>query len=126
MTFKPDPKPAARKRKRIRIVDARAIANAKVARPRCEMCGAGPVTTHHVVPKGAPHFGDDVLANLVSLCGHGTSGCHGDIEHKRSSATAQLGLHLTRRRPDVIEYVEAKLGGVAGPDWFRRTFGVTL
>lgn len=124
-THRPDPKPGLRPRKRIRVVDPKAITNARIMMPSCALCGQRPVTAHHVVPKGSPHFGDDVIENLVTLCGHGTRGCHGDVEHKRSATLGQLGVHLSAQRPDVVAYVRGKIDHDSD-DWFRRTFGVTL
>lgn len=43
----------------------------------CVACGRAAGSVHHVVQRGSPHFGDDVLENLVTLCGDGTTGCHG-------------------------------------------------
>lgn len=127
MTFKPDPKPVKRKRKQIRIVDKNASANALLSRPACELrCGQRAMNAHHVIPKGAPYFGDDVDANLVCLCGSGTSGCHGDIHHKRVAALGHLGLHIRKRRPDTVRYILDKLGDEKGRDWFMRNFRVNV
>lgn len=74
-TFTPDPKPESRhvadRDEWDRIVLAKA--------GPCRGCGAPGETFHHLVPKGN-HRGDDVAANIVPLCGHGTVGCHGALE----------------------------------------------
>lgn len=46
----------------------------------CVACGDGRVgvSLHHVVPRS--QGGDDVVENLVPLCGDGTRGCHGLLE----------------------------------------------
>lgn len=64
-----DPKPAAR------IVDPAAVARARLSGDECVACGRPPGSVHHVIPRG--EGGDDVAANLVLLCGTGTTGCHG-------------------------------------------------
>ena len=47
----------------------------------CEMCGlAYPTNAHH--RKNLSQGGEDVLSNLLHLCGSGTTGCHGWVtEH---------------------------------------------
>ena len=58
----------------------------------CVVCGATPVTSHHVVPRArGGHQGPQ-----LHLCGHGTVLCHGDAEDKR--------LHF-RDRSDAWEYL---------------------
>jgi hypothetical protein len=44
----------------------------------CALCGQhrGRLSLHHI----SKHPRDDVEANLVMLCGSGTTGCHGEIE----------------------------------------------
>jgi 5-methylcytosine-specific restriction endonuclease McrA len=45
----------------------------------CRLCRswALPAGLHHIVPRSLG--GDDVAANLVLLCGTGTTGCHGHV-----------------------------------------------
>jgi hypothetical protein len=101
-----DPKPAKR------IKDNRLVANFSMRASSCAVCGAGRnvgLSAHHILPKG--RGGDDVTANLVALCGDGTRGCHGDVEAYRGEARAILGRHLLDMRPDVLTYLDEKLGG---------------
>jgi len=44
----------------------------------CRACGELEVSFHHIVPRSLG--GDDVPANLIPLCGSGTTGCHGEYE----------------------------------------------
>jgi hypothetical protein len=55
-------------------------------------------------------MGDDVRANLVTLCGSGTTGHHGDVEQHLGDARRALGLHILAERPDTIDYLSGKLG----------------
>src|SRR5262245_62574014 len=48
----------------------------------CLHCGSPHVTAAHVISRGAG--GDDVMANLVPLCGGGSSGCHGAFDNGHS------------------------------------------
>lgn len=50
-------------------------------RPRhCAICGVPrPRTNHHIVPRS--QGGTD--GPTISLCGHGTAGCHGKAEENR-------------------------------------------
>lgn len=64
---------------------------------RCARCGragafgALPLNTHHRRPRGmgGTKRGDaNGLANLLTLCGSGTTGCHGWVESHRAEARA--------------------------------------
>ena len=109
-----------------RIRDTRLVANFSVRASSCAVCGAGRsagLPAHHVLPRG--RGGDDVTANLVALCGSGTTGCHGDVEEYRGEARRLLGLHLAERRPDTLEYLSEKLrhhgaGGVPEGELWRK------
>jgi 5-methylcytosine-specific restriction protein A len=68
---------------------------------RCEVC-ARPITgdhsVHHRLPRGmggSRHAVINSPANLLLLCGSGTTGCHGWIESHRETAYA-LGLLVHR------------------------------
>lgn len=51
----------------------------------CLLCGtrAG-LTVHHRIPRGRGGTNDP--ANLITLCGSGTTGCHGYLERERLTA----------------------------------------
>lgn len=52
---------------------------------RCQWCGRRDVSQiHHRLPRG--RGGDNRLSNLIVLCGSGTTGCHGRVEHNRALA----------------------------------------
>lgn len=118
-TFAPDPKPEARhvadRDEWDRIVLAKA--------GPCRGCGAPGETFHHLVPKGN-HRGDDVAANIVPLCGHGTVGCHGVItSHNRDGAsglTYREVAHAIRASlwPAELAYVLRK----KGQDWLAEFY----
>lgn len=72
----PDPKPTSTKGNRPRrTIDPYAIVEAKLTYPECAACGIRGANGHHVLPKDKG--GDDVIENIVTLCGTGTSRCHG-------------------------------------------------
>lgn len=60
----------------------------------CERCGkrlseGEHVSVHHRTPRGMGGSHDESLnrpSNLLALCGSGTTGCHGWIEHNREEA----------------------------------------
>lgn len=71
---------------------------------RCIRCGAyigpfGDYSIHHRRPRGmggSKRPETDLPANLLTLCGSGTTGCHGYIESHREEAYEQgLLLHQT-------------------------------
>lgn len=120
-TFKgPDPKVKPRGEKRSgRKKDAAPARRAHLQRLPCVVCGdsASP-SQHHVLPRG--QGGDDDDANLVTLCGSGTTGCHGLIEANDIDVRRELGAYIKANRPDVVAYVQGKLGKRQGADWLRR------
>ena len=108
-----------------RIIDHDAIRRAKLRYPECASCEHGGMNGHHVLPKDARPAGDDVIENIISLCGSGTTGCHGaehgnpyTDEHGKRWTTEDvrraIGRHLLAERPDVIFYVLSRCGIAAG------------
>lgn len=91
----------------------------KLAGRPCRVCGALGArwsrSLHHLVSRSTG--GDDVAANLVSLCGTGTTGCHGLIEARDRNAMRQLAGNLTDAE---YAYAVGKLGEGA----MHRLFGV--
>jgi hypothetical protein len=69
-----------------RITDYRAGLGDRTCR-RCEKCGsAGPLSHHHRIKRS--HGGEWLPSNIVVLCGSGTTGCHGWVEHHPAEANA--------------------------------------
>ncbi|SDN73324.1 HNH endonuclease [Allokutzneria albata] len=59
---------------------------------QCQLCGTGctPLTLQHRAPRGmggSRHR--NTAENLIVLCGDGTTGCHGRVEHNRDWARAR-------------------------------------
>ena len=75
---RPDPKPIARH------VATRAEWERIVAAKDgpCRSCGGRRESFHHAVPRSLG--GDDVEANIIPLCGSGTTGCHGIYETRQA------------------------------------------
>lgn len=120
-----DPKPTAAPRKQIRNVDRTMTTKACLEYRECP-CGKPSATGHHVLARGAPHFGDDVLANIVPMCGSGTTGCHGLIENEDEKARKMLGRWIKKHRPDTILYVISKLGRPAAREHLKRRLFITI
>lgn len=60
-------------------------------RDRCRRCGVQTWQLHHRKPRGMGGTRDPLInspANLVLLCGSGTTGCHGWVESNRREARA--------------------------------------
>lgn len=85
----------------------------------CERCGVhaprGQGNLHHRRPRGMGGTRNPELnqpANLLWLCGSGTTGCHGDIESNRAAALAAGWLVPRYKRPTEIpvEIWDAGLG----------------
>lgn len=62
------------------------------------------MSLHHI----SKHPRDDVEANLVMLCGSGTTGCHGLVEAGHRETRRRLGYHLLHVRTDVLPYLITK------------------
>lgn len=59
---------------------------------RCERCSQyGLTTLHHRKKRGQGGMWDPT--NCVMLCGHGTTGCHGWVEHNPNAAEVE-GFHV--------------------------------
>jgi hypothetical protein len=58
---------------------------------RCERCGGIGKSYHH--RKKRSQGGEWSADNVVFLCGHGTAGCHGWIEHNANKAEEE-GWHV--------------------------------
>lgn len=139
MSGNPDPRPAAR------TVDPHALAVARLAEDECGACGRPPGSPHHVIPRS--EGGDDVAANLLMLCGSGTTGCHGawhgnpymasdgrwvaltlpeqPWRNERRDAVwvaQRIGHHIASRRRDIIAYVVGKLGDEPGRLYLLRRY----
>ena len=128
-----------------RVVDPKALRVARQVLDECAACGAPRDSLHHIIQRGGPHYGDDVMENLVGICGSGTTGCHGafhgmpyTVELRSFGRTIdsiridaewvgrEIGLHLQRERPDVIEYVLSKLGQEPGRYHLERFYSLTV
>jgi hypothetical protein len=65
------------------------------AQGRCERCGGSQGfgwSVHHRQPRGmggSRLASANGVANLMLLCGSGTTGCHGEVESRRKQAVAE-------------------------------------
>lgn len=85
----------------------------------CRVCGkTSDISFHHLLPKGSPWHGADHESNIVPLCGDGTRGCHGLVEHRDAAAMRALVLSLTD-----AEYAHCAEKG--GESFFERRYGIT-
>lgn len=67
-----------------------------------------PSSLHHVVPRD--RNGADTESNLVSLCGEGTTGCHGRIEARDKAACRDFVDALANLDGDAYSYAIQHLG----------------
>ena len=76
----------------------------------CVRCGAyvgpfGDYSIHHRRPRGmggTKRPESNLPANLLTLCGSGTTGCHGEVESNRTAAVADGFLVSQHADPEVI------------------------
>lgn len=115
-----------------RIIDRKALVKVKLMYDECASCGRPGSNAHHVVQKGAPHFGDDVIANLLVICGSGTMLCHGafhgspyvdddGLRWTQADVALALGIAIAER-DDILPYVYLKLGEDPGREFLRRNY----
>jgi hypothetical protein len=131
---------------RRQLYDPQAMLACVLAERSCRACGQPAGSAHHLVPRGGPHYGDDVAANLVALCGDGTSGCHGAWHGNpyvytvnpswRTGQKPDRPGGVTQRRdhwwvaerigetlePDNVDYVVSLLGVEAGVNYLRTRY----
>lgn len=86
---------------------------------RCFVCtrhlhrGRGGYSVHHRVPRGMGGSARSVLnqpPNLLLLCGSGTDGCHGWVEHNRDRGLT-LGLLVSKFNTTSLELQPVKRWG---------------
>lgn len=118
--YQPIPKPPPR------IINPRAGTQKLMDEGRCRLCdvtaqvlflrGIG-LTRHHLIPRGqGGHDHDD---NLIPLCGNGTTGCHGDVEHYRRMARERLRRKL---HPEEIRHVNARATELGKPGYLDASY----
>lgn len=81
---------------------------------RCEVCdgdlSAG-MSVHHRKPRGMGGTRDEGingLANLLAVCGSGTTGCHGWIEVNRSESRARGLLVYRNDDPEQVPFQDSR------------------
>ncbi|HSE46092.1 MAG TPA: hypothetical protein VLA89_12270 [Gemmatimonadales bacterium] len=86
----------------------------------CALCGeTEPLTLHHISNKPR----DDVEANLVMLCGSGTTGCHGMIEAWDPRKRAELATYIREHRMDTCAWLDFRFFHEGADNWLRRVYG---
>jgi 5-methylcytosine-specific restriction endonuclease McrA len=109
LDFKPFPKAAQVSPKKPRRTSASRERIAEIRAKKassCRLCGTTEnVNAHHLIPRSLGGVWTE--SNIVGLCGSGTTGCHGDIEHHHLDALYQLRASLTDAE---YSYVVEKAG----------------
>lgn len=90
----------------------------------CALCyatayTAGRLSLHHISNKPR----DDVEANLVMLCGSGTTGCHGLIEGWNQTKRAELASYIREHRLDTCGWLDYRFFYEGADNWLRRVYG---
>lgn len=84
----------------------------------CCCCGStASMHIHHVIYKS--HQGDDVRGNLVPMC----EPCHTKYHSRDHHVMHALWQYIVLARPDVIAYLEFKLGPEPTAVWGQRHGG---
>lgn len=86
----------------------------------CVLCGrTSPLSLHHISNK--PRH--DVEANLVMLCGSGTTGCHGKIEAHDTFERWQLAIYIREHRLDTMSWLTSQYFHEKADAWLKRVYG---
>lgn len=122
---------------RKRTVDHRASAAKRKHDPWCRPCRrlglfVHATNCHHLL--GKAQSGDDVLDNLIPVCGHGSAGCHGALHGnpyvhpvggRREARDVRRDIGLTLRYPEVM-YLVDRLGEAAALEHLRDRYHVSV
>ena len=97
---------------------------------RCELCNGPlrPMSVHHRRPRGmggTRRAWVNEAANLLVVCGTGTTGCHGMIESRRADAYESGWLIRSGMDPTEVPYVDLAGEWRLLPDKNRITFPFT-
>lgn len=104
-----DPRPTGRLR------DPQLLRRLHLEFDECVVCGAVyGLTLHHLLSRA--QGGDDVRANLISLCmGNGVSDCHGKLHSGDRAVREEIRRHLS---DESISYLLER----KGRDWLNRFY----
>jgi hypothetical protein len=91
----------------------------------CVVCENPSSNAHHILRKGSPYFGRNVVQNGLSICGSGTTGCHGAFHGGDEEVARSMGEAILAR-PEKLAYVLATLGDERGRDFMRRIYKVEV
>lgn len=105
----PDPRPPKR------IKNPALMAQLHREWRECAICGStrDRRSLHHV----HRHPRDDTRANLIMLCGDGTTLCHGKVTAEDETTLRALGHVILTTRRDTVAYLNGKLGRVRAHAW---------
>src|SRR5574338_1388190 len=110
-----DPKPPERVR------DPDLLRRLHLAWDECMICGASMgLMLHHI----SNHPRDDLEANLVMLCGSGTTGCHGLVTGNDAVALRKLATYLWLERSDTLDYLNWRFPIESAEHWLLRVHGL--
>ena len=135
MAGRPDPKPERAEKRPRRSRDPLKVKNATLAARECWGCGREGANGHHLVPKDFTKPGPDAKWNTISLCGTGTSECHGAYHGNpytrngeritptlvKARIVARL-IHDPRRLRAVFDFLDASM---LREQFFRRQLGMS-
>lgn len=82
----------------------------------CAVCRAKPADSYHHICRRS-QSGDDLLVNLLPVCGSGTTGCHGRIE-ARDPAVLRKVRDVIYDRPATRGYLLQRKGQA----WLDRAY----
>lgn len=122
----PDTKPAPR------IVDPKASRRKLLADRVCRACGQQATNCHHLLGKGGRR-GDDVVENMIPLCGSGSHGCHGALHgtpHRHAgrrweARDVRLAIGLALRPLEYARLVET-LAAAPAAEYLRSAYHVEV
>lgn len=104
----------------MRIKDPELLTELHLRWRECVLCGVtAPLSLHHI----CKHPRDDVEANLVMVCGSGTTGCHGALEGPQSVESWQLAIYIREHRRDTMAWLDQQFPHERADYWLKRVYG---
>jgi len=104
-----DWKPAAR------IINTELLALIRLEHDCCEITGrVGTLHLHHVIYRS--HGGDDLRHNILTMA----SDLHHRYHQSNPNALFAVGTHVRDHRPDILQYITAKMGDGYASMWLAR------
>ena len=87
----------------------------------CVACGEPGSNAHHVL-FGRHHRRTTDPRGGVTLCGSGTTGCHGLFHAGDVATRREIGLYIVEQRDDTLDFLVEELGAEGAIEYLDRVY----